>query len=239
MNGFNNTAQASPRVHGTGVRLVSVALVVVFLSGCQAMTRERAVRDDPRYAPVPPEEMIPDEPVNGSIYQSSRNHNLFGDSRALNVGDIVTVDLEEETSSSKSANTSIGKDSEIDLDAPLILGENGLEIDTDIDMERDFEGSASADQGNQLIGDITVTVVEVLPNGVLRIRGEKWLSLTQGEEYIRLTGMVRQEDIGSDNRVESSRIADARIAYGGTGDFDQSNRMGWLSRFFNSEWWPL
>lgn len=224
---------------GNSLKPIAVLLIVVLLSGCQAMTRERAVRDDPRFAPVPPEEMLPDGPVNGSIYQASRNHNLFGDSRALNVGDVVTVMLEEETRSSKSSNTVIGKDQEIELDAPLVLGQDGLRIGTDVDMERDFRGGGSADQSNRLIGNITVTVVEVLPNGVLRVRGEKWLSLTQGEEYIRLTGMIRQEDIGSDNRVDSSRIADARISYGGTGDFDQANRMGWLSRFFNSEWWPL
>ena len=84
-----------------------------------------------------------------------------------------------------------------------------------------------------------MTVVEVLSNGVLRIRGEKWLSLTNGDEYIRLTGMLRPQDISPENVVESNRVADARIAYGGTGDFDQANQMGWLSRFFNSEWFPL
>ena len=71
------------------------------------------------------------------------------------------------------------------------------------------------------------------------LRGEKWLSLTNGDEYIRLTGLVRPQDIQPDNTVASNRVADARFAYGGTGDFDQANQMGWLARFFNSEWWPL
>ena len=110
---------------------------------------------------------------------------------------------------------------------------------TNINQERDFEGQAEADQSNSLAGSITVTVTEVLPNGVLHIRGEKWLSLTNGDEYIRLTGLVRPEDIAPDNTVASNRIANARFAYGGTGDFDQANQMGWLARFFNSEWWPL
>jgi flagellar L-ring protein precursor FlgH len=106
-------------------------------------------------------------------------------------------------------------------------------------MERSFEGSAKSDQSNSLRGSISVTVAEVLPNGILRIRGEKWLKLNQGDEYIRLTGLVRPEDIGTDNTIPSSKVADARIAYGGTGEFDDANRMGWLSRFFNSEWWML
>jgi len=97
--------------------------------------------------------------------------------------------------------------------------------------QRDFQGAAEADQSNSLAGSITVTVTEVLPNGVLRIRGEKWLSLTNGEEYIRLTGLVRPQDIKPDNTLASNRIADARIAYGGTGDFDQANQMGWMGRF--------
>lgn len=221
-------------------RVLVVAAVLVLLSGCQAMTRERAKPDSPDFAPVPPEEMMGDEPVNGSIYQSSRNHNLFGDSTALNVGDVVTIELEEQTTSSKTSNTTIEKDGEANFEAPIVLGDDGsLQLNTDASMERAFDGAASADQSNQLVGNITVTVVEVMPNGVLRVRGEKWLSLTQGEEYVRVKGLVRQEDIGANNTVDSSRIADARISYGGTGDFDQSNRMGWLSRLFNSEWWPL
>ncbi|MGM0450275.1 MAG: flagellar basal body L-ring protein FlgH [Pseudomonadota bacterium] len=219
-------------------RTVLLFLIVV-LAGCQAMNRDRAKPGDPAFAPVEPEEMLADEPVDGSIYQNSRNHNMFSDSRALNVGDVLTVELEENTTSSKSSNTNITKDSENDLEAPSVLGQEGLGVGTDVSQEREFDGAAQADQSNQLNGSITVTVVEVMPNDVLRVRGEKWLELTQGEEYVRVAGLIRQQDIGSDNRVNSSRIADARISYGGTGDFDQSNRMGWLTRFFNSEWWPL
>ncbi|MFO7787551.1 MAG: flagellar basal body L-ring protein FlgH [Halospina sp.] len=219
-------------------RAVLLILVVV-LAGCQAMTRERAKPGDPAFAPVEPEAMLADEPVNGSIYQNSRQHNLFGDSKALNVGDVVTVELEESTSASKTSNTSIAKDSETGIEAPSVLGQEDLGVGTDVSQDRQFDGEADADQSNQLSGSITVTVVDVMPNGVLRVRGEKWLTLTQGKEYVRVSGLIRQQDIGSDNRVNSNRIADARISYGGTGDFDQSNRMGWLTRFFNSEWWPL
>lgn len=221
-------------------RALAVTVVLVMLSGCQAMTRERAQRNDPEFAPVPPEKMMANEPVNGAIYQSSRRHNLFGDSTALNVGDVVTVRLQEQTAASKTSNTTIDKDGEAAVDTPLALRSTGApSLSADATMERAFEGSASADQSNQLVGNITVTVVEVLPNGVLRVRGEKWLSLTQGDEYVRVKGLIRQEDIGANNTVNSSRIADARISYGGTGAFDQSNRMGWLSRLFNSEWWPM
>jgi len=185
-------------------RSASVALVLVLavLQGCAAMSRPRAMPDDPEYAPVRAQAMMQRDLETGSIYQVSRNYNFYGDTVALNVGDVLTVTLNESTRASKNAETSISKDSDISL-----------------------------------AGSITVTVTEVLPNGVLRIRGEKWLSLTNGEEYIRLTGLVRPQDIKPDNTLASNRIADARIAYGGTGDFDQANQMGWMGRFFNSEWW--
>lgn len=224
---------------GTPFSALALVGVLIVLQGCTAMSRPRAIPDDPAYAPVRAEAMMQRDPHSGAIFQTSRNHNLYGDTVALNVGDVLTVTLEESTRASKNAETSITKDQEVSLLAAELLGKTGLDVNTDLQHERDFEGSAEADQSNSLAGSITVTVTEVLPNGVLHIRGEKWLSLTNGDEYIRLTGLVRPQDIAPDNTVASNRIADARFAYGGTGDFDQANQMGWLARFFNSEWWPL
>lgn len=203
------------------------------------MSRPRAEPDDPAYAPVRAQAMMQRDPESGAIYQNSRNYNFYGDTVALNIGDVLTVTLNESTRASKNAETKIKKENDISLPEPNILGKDNIGIATSIQNDRDFQGKAEADQSNSLAGNITVTVVEVLPNGVLKIRGEKWLSLTNGDEYVRLTGLVRPQDIDPGNMVASSRIANARIAYGGTGDFDQANQMGWLARFFNSEWWPL
>ncbi|NWN90743.1 flagellar basal body L-ring protein FlgH [Marinobacter adhaerens] len=227
----------------TWLRRPAGTLVLVWLlilvQGCTAMSRPRAQPDAPEYAPVRAQAMMQRDPESGAIYQSSRNYNFYGDTVALNVGDVLTVTLNESTRASKNAETNINKDSDISLPEPNVLGKNNIGVATSIKHERDFEGKAEADQSNSLAGSITVTVTEVLPNGVLKVRGEKWLSLTNGDEYVRLTGLVRPQDIDPGNRVASNRIADARIAYGGTGDFDQANQMGWLARFFNSEWWPL
>lgn len=212
---------------------------LVVLQGCTAMTRPRAVPGDPAYAPVAPTELQQRDSYSGAIYHNSRNFNLFGDTVALNIGDILLVTLQESTQASKSAESTIEKNSEYGLNDGSILGLSKLNLDTNASFDRSHDGSAEADQSNRLAGTITVSVVDVLPNGVLRIRGEKWLSLTNGDEYIRLTGLVRPQDITPDNTIASNRIADARIAYGGTGDFDQAVQMGWLGRFFNSEWWPL
>lgn len=218
-------------------------LVLIGLSACATVTREIPEPGDPDYAPIPVSRLNMGEQVTGSIYQPARNFSFYGDQVALNVGDILTVVLQEQTSASKSADTSYDKDNEISFDEPTILGNaisfKGMSLLTNPTFEREFDGSASSDQSNSLSGSISVTVSEVLPNGILRIRGEKWLKLNQGDEYIRLTGMVRPQDIGTDNTIPSSKIADARIAYGGTGDFDNVNKQGWLSRFFNSDWWPM
>jgi flagellar L-ring protein precursor FlgH len=229
-------------VHNSRIRRAGTFVLVgvlIVLQGCTAMSRPRAVPDDPEYAPVRAQAMMQRDPQSGAIYQTARNYNFYGDTTALNVGDVLTISLEESTRASKNAETKINKDNEITLPDPTILGKSNFGIGTSLNNERDFKGKAEADQSNSLNGSITVTVTEVLPNGVLRIRGEKWLSLTNGDEYIRLTGLVRPQDIKPDNTVASNRIADARIAYGGTGDFDQANQMGWVARFFNSEWWPL
>ena len=222
-----------------GASTLATLVVLILLQGCTAMSRPRAIPDDPEFAPVRPQAMMQRDRASGSIYQVSRNYNFYGDTVALNVGDVLTVTLQESTRASKNADTRIIKDNEIKLPEPNILGKSNFGIGTSLNNERDFKTRADADQSNSLAGSITVSVTEVLPNGVLRIRGEKWLSLTNGEQYIRLTGLVRPRDIQPDNSVASNRIADARIAYGGTGDFDQANQMGWLARFFNSEWWLL
>jgi len=221
------------------VSTCTAMMAFILLQGCTAMSRPRAVPDDPDFAPVRPQAMMERNASSGSIYQASRNYNFYGDTVALNVGDVLTIRLQESTRAIRNADTRIIKDDEITLPEPTILSKSNLGIGTSLNNERDFQTRADADQSNSLNGSITVTVTEVLPNGVLRVRGEKWLSLTNGDEYVRVTGLVRPEDIQPDNTVASNRVADARLAYGGTGDFDQANQMGWLARFFNSEWWPL
>ena len=222
-------------------KLTLLAVIAISLSACSAMMRERPVPDDPAYAPVSPSTMQMGEMVTGSIFQPARNFSFYGDQVALNVGDILTILLEENTSASKSADTTYDKDDEVTLNEATILGNNiaghGLSLLTNPSMTRAFDGAAKSDQSNSLRGSISVTVSEVLPNGILRIKGEKWLKLNQGDEYIRITGLVRPQDIGTDNTILSSKVADARIAYGGTGAFDDVNKQGWLTRFFNSDWW--
>ena len=102
------------------------------------------------------------------------------------------------------------------------------------DNSSKFKGNASANQSNSLSGQISVSVVKVYSNGNLQVQGEKWLMLNNGNEYVRVTGIIRPSDISSDNTVSSQRIANARIQYGGTGDFADTQERGLISRLFNS-----
>jgi flagellar L-ring protein precursor FlgH len=115
----------------------------------------------------------------------------------------------------------------------------GKAADIGLDGERTFDGNGSSSQSNQLTGQITVTVAQRLSNGNLMVRGEKWLTINQGQELVRIAGIVRPQDIGQDNTVPSTRVADARISYTGRGTLADANTRGWLSRFFNSKWMPF
>ncbi|WP_440875224.1 flagellar basal body L-ring protein FlgH [Thalassotalea sp. PLHSN55] len=175
----------------------------------------------------------------GSLLQKAELLTLFQDRRAYDVGDILTVILEEETQSNKRANTGVKKQSDFAANYNGNFTNSTLNGSLGIGGDRNFSGSANSSQQNTLTGAITVTVAEVLPTGALRVKGEKWIKLNQGDEYVRLTGLIRVEDVDQANRISSRRIADARIAYAGRGVLAQSNEQGWLSNFFNSSWFPF
>ncbi|MDH5426255.1 MAG: flagellar basal body L-ring protein FlgH [Gammaproteobacteria bacterium] len=179
----------------------------------------------------------------GSLYQPS-NMLLFEDPRPHKVGDLLTVVLQESTNASKKASTATSKSESNTLASPTLLGrlvtDGGTEIlNTDIAQDRDFSGEGDSSQSNSLTGNITVTVVDVLSNNNLVVQGEKWLTLNQGDEYVRIKGVIRPQDVRADNTVLSTRIADAQIAYSGEGFVQDSNEQGWLAQFFNSKWWPF
>jgi len=218
-----------------------VWLGVVLLAGCAS---QPPIKPDPQFEPSLPPEASEHNPVqsNGAIFQTGQVDNLFADSRPYRVGDILTVILEERMQASKSAQTSTGKSQETAITPPNVLGLTGPAIErlnAQISGERDFAGDGESSQQNTLNGQITVTVARVLSNGNLVIRGQKWIGINQGSEFIKLAGMVRPQDIAADNTIMSTRVANAQIAYGGEGVINESNNMGWLARFFNSPVFPF
>ncbi|QUJ68647.1 flagellar basal body L-ring protein FlgH [Photobacterium sp. GJ3] len=216
-----------------------IPFLMVLLTGCTLRPEFTTPKpDDEAFAPPVLDYSLPDA-TDGSLYRNNYMMTLFQDRRAYRVGDILTIVLDEETQSSKKADTTFSKDSEVGITAPIIGNYTANNLSASIDASRGFDGSAQSSQGNKLKGAITVTVNEVLPNGVLRIRGEKWLRLNQGDEFIRLSGIVRVDDISRNNQVSSQRIGDARITYSGRGALADSNSAGWLTQFFNSPWMPF
>ncbi len=230
--------------------LIVILLNALILSGCQTQGPMR----DVSYAPIRPVLPPPAPEGNGSIYQAGHEISWFEDIRAHRVGDLLTVELVENTSANKSAKSAAKKDNSTSIEAPTILGST-LQFDAsgllplasnqdntfefELNSSNDFNGEGSASQSNALSGNITVTVIEVLPNRNLFVRGEKRIGINQGNEYVRLSGIVRPKDITPDNTVESTRIADPTISYVGEGMVADSNAMGWMARFFNSVLFPF
>jgi flagellar L-ring protein FlgH len=175
----------------------------------------------------------------GGVFVPDTPWSLTSDSRAFRPGDLLTVLLQETTQASKSADSKLGKTTGVSIAPSILFGKAKPKTEVGIDASRDFAGTASSTQSNALQGAITVVVHEVLPNGLLRVTGEKSLYLNQGEELVRLSGYVRASDIDNDNRVSSLRIANARIAYSGRGAAQDVNDAGWLVRFFNSPLMPF
>jgi flagellar L-ring protein precursor FlgH len=236
-------------LNGFAARLLAMVVVGTGAVGCSVVPQKTT-----DYRPVIPPELAPPPQTTGAIYQSGYEQRLFEDIKARRVGDILIVSFDEKTAATKNAKTNTDKGSEVKTDVieflgsypqfnvpgliPLASNDNNT-LDNDFDSSINFDSDAGSSQSNSLTGNIAVTVIQVYPNGYLYVSGEKRLTLNQGDEYVQLSGIVRPVDIEPDNTIASSKIADARIAYSGEGVLNDANRMGWLTRFFNSPYWPF
>jgi len=184
----------------------------------------------PSFAPVPAP-----GPANGSIFQANRGYApLTSGTRAGAIGDVLTIVLVERTQAAKSSTSTTGRDGNIGL-APPVSGPLALFTPDEFNMggNSSFTGKGEAAQSNALSGEVSVTVAEIYPNGTMLVRGEKLINLNRGDEFVRISGLVRQSDVNADNRVPSTRVADARITYTGKGDVARASRQGWLQHFFS------
>jgi flagellar L-ring protein precursor FlgH len=217
--------------------LIALALLV---TGCA----DTPLKRDPDFAPAQPIQPPPMPEGDGAIYHTGYARSWVESARARNVGDLLTVRLVEKTDAEKRSASKVSKANKQDIMLPIYAGQTypksalgqpliGLESNTD------FEGQGDAAQGNKLTGEVTVTVVQLLTNGNMAIRGEKRLGINQGNEYIRIAGIVRPEDIDPLNTVLSTKVSDATFQYVGEGQIADATVMGWLSRFFISALWPF
>lgn len=198
------------------------------LAACTDLPYMAAPPVPPTFATAPPS-----TPVGGGLFRADRYAALVSDNRARRVGDLLTIRLVERTQAQKSATADTKRDSSTSITLPDFPPFNQIPIGAlNGGLSQSFKGGGAAAQNNQLSGAVAVTVAQVLPNGVLMVAGEKRLTLNRGEEQVQLTGLVRVDDIGPDNSVLSTRVANAQIRYSGTGEIAEQSRMGWLARFF-------
>ena len=200
-------------------------------SACSVMPPQ-AMTHTPQFEPVYPLIVDAARPATGAIYVGRQSDSWFGKGRNFQVGDVITVLLNESTQAARTQNANVSRESSNDV-VPKGLQNYGAGLGgfmNGINMlggKINNKGTGAADQQASLSGSVAVSVVEVMPNGNLVLRGEKQLALTEGSEVIQVAGIIRPDDVAPNNTVQSRRLANAQITYRGTGDLANATRAGW------------
>lgn len=182
----------------------------------------------------PPERMLA-PPANGAIWQAGQGRPLFEDRRARYVGDTITIKITENTTATAKSNRKLDKTNTISAAVTSLLGLPGkslLGLNLDAESANAFNGKGEAANNNAFSGNITVTVIDVLPNGNLLVSGEKQVAVGNEQEFVRISGIVNPSFVDAFNIVESSKVADARIEYKSSGVLSEGQVLGWMARFF-------
>lgn len=213
--------------------------LVLVLTGCA--TPVAPLAEVAQYAPVAPQVQAAPVPVTGGIYNTGRGSSLLGRGRQFQVGDIITVLLDEFTQAERNQNTEIERTGNNNVIPGGLAGKvasmggmlGGLKLDGGTIGSA---GGGIESKGAQLRGAVSVHVLEVLPNGNLVVRGEKQLSLSDGAEAIQVAGIIRPTDVSYNNTVQSGRLANAQFNYKGSGDLANSSKPGWGTRALMKVW---
>jgi len=219
------------------IAALAALLSGIALTGCSSV-REARISESFQMIYV---EFVPTKEVSldGAIYSRSNAGFFLGERRAQRVGDVLTVKLAENLNATKALNAAGAKNNSIAMTLPnALFGGGALNIPALRDGGANLAasntstttGTVTADQSNTITGDITVIVTRVYENGNLWIQGQKMLSVNQGEEYVRVSGVIRPEDIQAGNVVSSTKIAQAQITYTGAGDLNDNTKQGWFGR---------
>ena len=217
-----------------------LAALSSLLVGCA----EVGIRDvPPERVYIPSTRQATPPAADGSIFSRAGQDSLLGQDRARQPGDILTVLIDEQVSASSSASNNASRNSATTALTPIALADLNRRLGkawaSDINpAESSIEsnGEGSAEQAGRIEGEVTAVVTEVLPNGLLAIRGYKRLELARGVQLIRLTGLVRPMDIQPDNTVRSRRLADADISFAAKGELADASRAGWMNRALLKLW---
>ena len=217
------------------LRVIAAMMVASLLTACAAPRHDVVVKDMPTTAR--PQPIAPAATPSGGIFQPAAYRPLFEDRKPRYVGDILTVQINERLNASQSANSNTERSSEFEVALPGVkgvLGTNINALNAAASSSNSFDGKGATSSSNLFTGTITVTVVEVLANGNLRIAGEKQIGIRRNGEVLKFTGVIDPARIQPGNTVSSTQVADARLDYRGTGYIEEAQIKGWLSRFFDS-----
>lgn len=212
--------------------IVLVLVTAALLSGCMATAPATAIHQP---MTVRPEARAVTAPANGSIYNVASARPLFEDRRARFIGDTITINIAEKTAAAKKSETKADRSHDASLSIPTIAGlpfKSAQGVNLAASSSTAFDGAGENTSSNNFTGTLTVTVIDVYPNGNLLVSGEKQIGLKDGEEFVRFSGVVNPHTITASNTVQSTQIADARIEYKANGFIDSAQVMGWLGRFF-------
>lgn len=212
-------------------RPLAVLLLLPLLAACVTTTPPTAVHQPMTARPQP----VATADNHGSIFSAAQARPLFEDRRARMVGDVLTINIAENTAASKKSGTTAERSHTVDASIPTMQNvpfKGALNMGLEANNSNKFSGKGENSSTNAFISTLTVTVVEVLPNGNLLVSGEKQIGLKEGEEFVRFSGVVNPNTITAANTVQSAQVADARIEYKANGFLDSAQVMGWLGRFF-------
>ena len=214
----------------TSIRAVATLLAALGLGACTVLPAE-PLKHSEGFTPVYPMAQEKAAQATGAIYNGRLSENFFGRGRSFQVGDVITVILDESTKAGRSQVGSLSRASTNDVlkgnNAVIAAAGNFLGGASTLGATVTNKGTGTADQSATLTGSVAVSVIEIMANGNLVLRGEKQVALTEGSEVIQVAGVVRAEDIAPNNTVASRRLANAQIAYRGTGDLAATSRAGW------------
>lgn len=213
-------------------RLLVTWIAAVAVTGCVSTTPGTAVHQP---MSLRPESKDVAAQGNGAIFNVASSRPLFEDRRARFVGDTLTINIVEKTQASKKSDTKAERSQSMDVSVPTVVnlpfkGVQGITLG--VESGNKFDGSGSNTSSNDFISTITVTVIDVYPNGNLLVSGEKQLGLKDGEEFIRFSGVVNPNTVTGANTVQSTQVADARMEFKANGSLDSANTPGWLTRIF-------
>lgn len=233
-----NRAPKSPKAPRPAVRIAPrrLPLLAATVIAAAALASPAAAKKPPKgFEPTLPQPVAPPPAANGSIFNVNAGYAaLVEGHRAKMVGDTLTILLVEQTTTSKTVSTKQDRGGGASITPPsegplAFASPEALKASA----QSSFKGGGNTTQTNSLMGEVGVTIVEVRPNGTALVRGEKRMLLSQGNEWVQVSGIVRLSDVDQQNRVRSTQVADARIEYTGNGSIQRSGREGWLSRVFN------